>query len=159
MASTSEGDLQVQAAVQLELAAAPDVEAAAVGVWVKDGIVALSGEADDYRQRQAAKRAALRVPRVRALIDDMTVHPRAGHPATCTDIAKRVERALRAGGDAALAVQAEIEGHRVTLTGEVGSPSQRAEIERSVEYVPGVHEVESLLTVAAVRAAKDEVTA
>ena len=89
-------DRDVRDSVQNELEWMPQVEASRIGVSVEDGAVTLSGEVDDFAQRVAAKRAALRVRGVRTVIDHLTVYPKRGWPVSEREIAGEVERALKA---------------------------------------------------------------
>ena len=155
MASPTDTDLQVQTLVRDELEWAADVDAAEIGVSVTDGAVTLSGEVGNYAQRLAAKRAALRVRGVRAIIDHLTVHPRASWPVTETDIAKEVERALKGAVSVPDTVKAEVAGHTVTLTGEVDWNFERHAAKRAVQYLRGVAGVSNLITLKARPTADD----
>lgn len=92
MTIATDHDLDVQSFVSDELEWTPDVDAAGIGVSVEDGSVTLSGEVQNSAQRLAATRAALRVRGVRAVVDNLTVHPKAEWPVTETDIGKDVVR-------------------------------------------------------------------
>lgn len=148
MALATDSDLDVQLLVIDELEWTPDVDAAGIGVAVEEGTVTLSGEVDTYAERLAAKRAARRVRGVRAIVDDLTVHPRTAWPLTETDIAKEVTRALDAAANVPETVQAEIHGHNVTLTGEAQWDFQRTAAKRAVQYLRGVYSVTSMITLA-----------
>lgn len=139
-------DEEIQAAVQRELERTADVDAAGIGVAVEDGTVALSGEVDTLLERIAAKSAALRVHGVMTLIDKLVVHPRSGSTSTETDIAKRVERTLRAASNVPDTVQAEISGHEVTLRGKVEWDFERRAAERAIRYLRGVTWVSNNIT-------------
>lgn len=139
-------DEEIQAAVQRELERTADVDAAGIGVAVEDGTVALSGEVDTLLERIAAKSAALRVHGVMTLIDKLVVHPRSGNTSTETDIAKRVERTLRAAANVPDTVQAEISGHEVTLRGKVEWDFERRAAERAIRYLRGVTWVSNNIT-------------
>lgn len=146
MSVATDSDLDVQTVVRDELDWSPDVDPARIGVAVEDGCVTLSGEVDSYAERLAAKRAALRVRGVRALIDDITVHPKSAWPVTETDIAKEIDRALRSTSNVPESVKAEIIKHNVTLTGEVDWEFQRTAAKRAVQYLRGVCTVNNLIT-------------
>src|SRR5579883_3159044 len=66
-------DRELQKDVVEELGWDPSVDAASVGVEVKDGIVTLSGSVDSVPQRWAAERAALRVAGVKGVVIDIDV--------------------------------------------------------------------------------------
>jgi osmotically-inducible protein OsmY len=148
-------DRDVQARVREELEWTPDVDAAGIGVAVDDGAVTLSGEVANYAERLAAKRAALRVRGVRAIVDDLTVHPRAAWPVTETDIAKEVERALKAAANVPDTIKAEIDGHTVTLVGEADWNFQRHAAKRAVQYLRGVVTVSNQIALTARPSAED----
>ena len=155
MPIATDSDLDVQILVIDELEWTPDVDAARIGVAVADGTVTLSGEVDTYAERLAAKRATRRVRGVRTIVDDIRVHPRSANPVTETDIAKEVNRALARTANVPDAVQAEIDGHNVTLTGEVDWDYQRTAAKRAVQYLRGVYTVNSMITLKARPSAAD----
>lgn len=138
-------DHDIQTAVQNELEWTPAVDAAGIGVAVEAGTVSLSGEVDTYAELLAAKRSALRVGGVRAVVDNLVVHPRSQWTVTETDIAKRVERALKWTSNVPDTVKAEIKGHAVTLTGLVDWDFERHAAKRAVQYLRGVQSVISLI--------------
>lgn len=142
-------DQATRAAVQEELEWTPDVDAAGIGVAVEDGTVSLSGEVDSYAEQLAAKRAALRVRGVRAIVDNLEVHPRSAWPVTETDIAKEVERALRRASEVPDGVKAEIKNRIVTLRGTVDWEYQRLAANRAVQHLRGVKSVINLIGLAA----------
>lgn len=143
MTAEADADLHVQAEVRDELEWSPEVDVARIGVAVDDGIVALSGEVDHYSQRTAATKAALRVRGVRAVVDDMTVHPVTDRPITEIDIAKEVRRALRSAVNVPDTVKAEIDGHIVRLRGVVEWAYQREAAEKTVQFLRGVYDVDN----------------
>lgn len=146
MTTSTDRDLALKTDIEDELEWTPDVDAAGIGVAVEDGTVTLSGEVDTYPERLAAKNAALRVRGVRTLVDNLEVHPRASWPVTETDIAKEVERALRHATNVPDSVQAVVEGHSVTLRGEVEWEYQRMAAKGAVQYLRGVFTVHNLIT-------------
>jgi osmotically-inducible protein OsmY len=60
-------DIQLQQDVIAELNWEPSVDAAQIGVEVKDGIVTLAGHVSSYAEKWNAERAAQRVSGVKAL--------------------------------------------------------------------------------------------
>lgn len=153
IATRTDTDLKVD--VLDELNWTPDVDAANIGVAVKDGTVSLSGEVDKYSARLAARRAALRVRGVVTVIDEMTVRPVSGSPVTETEIAEEVQRALKWTSDVPDTVKAEINGHQVTLTGQVDWDFQRRAARRAVQYLHGVYMVINLITLHSRASASD----
>ncbi|ADG98810.1 transport-associated protein [Segniliparus rotundus DSM 44985] len=145
IATPTRSDHDIKTEVQDELEWTPELDAAGVGVAVGDGVVSLSGEVDNYSARIAAKRAALRVRGVTAIVDNVSVHPSSSSSLTETDIAKEVEYALRWAGNVPDAVKAEIRGHDVILTGQVTWDFQRQAAQRAVQHLTGVHFVNNLI--------------
>ncbi|WP_164234375.1 BON domain-containing protein [Microbacterium hydrocarbonoxydans] len=146
MRTAALSDLDVQTLVRDEIEWTPEVDAAGIGVAVEDGTVTLSGEVDSYTERLAAMRAAERVRGVRAVVDDMVVHPRSALFTSETDVAKEVDRALAAAVNVPRTVKAEIIGHNVTLVGQVDWEFQRAAAKRAVEHLRGVYSVTSMIS-------------
>ena len=155
IATPVRSDQDIQTAVQDELEWTPDVDAAGIGVAVEDGAVTLSGEVDNYAERLAAKRAALRVRGVTTVVDDLVVHPKSGWTVTETDIAKEVQRALKWAGNVPDTVKAEIKDHAVALTGQVSWDFQRQAAKRAVQYLRGVYSVNNMITLTARPSAVD----
>lgn len=154
-ATAPQTDHLIQTEVQDELTWTPGVDAAGIGVAVDDGAVTLSGEVDSYTERLAAKHAALRVRGVTAVVNDLVVHPKGSPTITETDIARSVTHALRWASNVPESVQAGVDGHTVTLTGEVDWDYQRQAAKRAVRVVRGVHRVNNMITLAARPAAED----
>jgi osmotically-inducible protein OsmY len=141
MSMPADSDLDVQSLVYDELEWTPEVDAAGIGVAVDGGAVTLSGEVESYAERLAANRAAFRVRGVRAVVDNITVHPKGGWPVTETDVAKNVEHALEAASNVPDSVHAQVREHVVTLTGEVEWDYQRRAARRAVQFLDGVYTV------------------
>lgn len=150
-------DREIRDSVQNELEWMPQVEASRIGVSVEDGAVTLSGEVDDFAQRVAAKRAALRVRGVRAVIDHLTVYPKRGWPVSEREIAGEVERALKAAVNVPDTIKAEIQDHTVVLTGEAEWDYQRRAAKRAVRELRGVYAVSDMIALAPRPTAPDTV--
>jgi osmotically-inducible protein OsmY len=108
-------------------------------------VVVLTGEVDKFSERAAAKRAALRVRGVTAVVNEVRVHPSSRYSVSDTDVAKEVEHALRAAGDVPDTVQAEIVGHDVNLTGMAEWDYQRRAAVRVVQHLRGVTSVNNAI--------------
>lgn len=146
METATRSDLAMKGTVEDELEWTPEVDAARIGIAVNDGTVTLTGEIDTLSERIAARKAVLRVRGVRAVVDEMTVHPRAAWPITETDIAKQVDRALRSAVNVPDVVKARIQDHTVTLIGEVDWEYQRVAARHAVENLRGVVRVNSQIS-------------
>lgn len=146
VATPTRTDGDIKAAVEAELEWTPEVEAAGIGVAVDDGVVSLSGEVDNYAERRAAKQAALRVRDVTAVVNELNVHPNSTFTLSENDIGNEVEHALRSATNVPDTVKAEIDGHAVTLTGQVKWDFQRRAAKRVVQYLRGVSSVDNRIT-------------
>jgi BON domain len=89
-------DSELQRDVLDELKWEPSVDAAHIGVAVKDGIVTLSGHVPSYAQKYAAERAAKRVYGVRAVANELEVKLPGSSRRTDEDIAAAAANALKA---------------------------------------------------------------
>jgi VCBS repeat-containing protein len=148
-------DQAIQTAVQDELQWTPDVDAAGIGVAVEDSGVTLSGEVDDYSELLAAKRAALRVQGVSTIVDNLKVRPNALDRIDETEIAREVSLALSSATNVPSTVKAQVDGGHVILNGEVDWQFQREAAKRAVQYLQGVEEVDSRITLTARLSADD----
>jgi osmotically-inducible protein OsmY len=86
-------DRDLQRDVLRELKWEPAVEAAHIGVAVKDGIVTLTGRVTSYAKRLAAEMAAKRVFGVRAVVNEIEVRLAEGDEQTDEDLAAAAVRA------------------------------------------------------------------
>ncbi len=66
-------DHQLQHDVEQELSWEPRVHAEQIGVSAKDGVVELDGHVQNYYEKWAAERAALRVDGVKAIASEVKV--------------------------------------------------------------------------------------
>jgi osmotically-inducible protein OsmY len=139
-------DVQVRNAVQHQLEWDSEVEASAIGVAARDGVVTLTGFVDTYAGKLAAERAAKRVPRVRAVANDLQV--RLNLDRTDTDIATDAARALELRATLPASVQAVVHDGHVTLTGTVSTLFQRAVAEKALRYIKGLKGVVNRIRVA-----------
>ena len=88
-------DSELQRDVLDELKWEPSVDAAHIGVSVKDGVVTLSGHVPSYAERFAAERAAKRVYGVKAVANELEVKLPSSSQRTDEDIAAAAVGALR----------------------------------------------------------------
>ncbi|WP_434318478.1 BON domain-containing protein [Leifsonia sp. P73] len=136
-------DLTVRRAVESELAWTPDVTAPAIGVSVEGGVVTLTGEVGTLHERIAAVDAVQRVAGVRTVADELRLPEPGGDPHGRT-LAAAVDGILAwTAGVPRTGIHADVQGHRVVLTGEVEWDSERVAAKRAVERLHGVHQVES----------------
>lgn len=139
-------DHLIQDDVIEELAWAPQVRDAHVGVSVLDGVVTLSGEVDTVAERAEAGKAALRVKGVSVVTDELTIRGvnHLGH--TDTDTGAAIKHVLDWTANLPKgSIQAEVHDHIVTLTGTVDWNFQRSAAERIVRGVRGVQRIVNLI--------------
>ena len=73
MTTATMSDIDLQRDVLDELKWEPSVNAAHIGVSVKDGVVTLSGHVPSYAEKYAAEKAAKRVHGVKAVANEIEV--------------------------------------------------------------------------------------
>jgi osmotically-inducible protein OsmY len=141
-------DRELQQDVLRELAWDPSVDAAHIGVAVKDGIVTMTGHVPSYADKWAAEKAAKRVHGVRAVANELEVRLPGSSKRTDEDIATSAVNALRANISVpAEQIKAIVENGWITLEGEVNWQFQKDAAESAVRYLPGVTGVTNLITV------------
>ncbi|MDQ2823097.1 MAG: BON domain-containing protein [Pseudomonadota bacterium] len=156
-------DTQLQQDVLAELDWNPAINAADIGVEVKDGIVTLSGHVGSFAEKWDAERAARLVGGVQALTIALDVNLLGSSKREDVDIARAVQNALLwsisvPSNDILVTVEA---GH-VTLAGEVKWTFQREAAVQAVRYLMGVTGVTDQIVITAhVRSAtvKDQIEA
>jgi osmotically-inducible protein OsmY len=146
--SMTRTDEQIQRDVLEELKWDARVQPNEIGVAVKDSIVTLTGWVDSFTKKWAAEEAALRVPGVKAVANDIEVRLPFESERTDADIAAAARQALE--WDAAIprdAVKVTAGKGWVTLEGEVEWEYQKEDAERVVRRLTGVRGVTNLITV------------
>ena len=118
-------DLQLQQDIIAELTWEPSVNAAQIGVEVKDGVVTLAGHVNSYSEKWRAERVAQRIA------VDLVLR--------LADIARTAENVLEwmtyAPRDS---VKVMVEGGWITLSGEVDWEYQRWAAVKGVSHLMGV---------------------
>lgn len=138
-------DVKVRNAVVGQLDWDPEVDASAVGVSAKNGVVTLAGSIDTYAGTLAAERAAKRVRGVRAVANDIDVRLRMERGDS--DIAADAASALALRSVIPEGVQAVVHDGHVTLTGKVTWLYQKISAEDAVHHVRGVRGVRNYIAV------------
>jgi osmotically-inducible protein OsmY len=132
-------DAQLQQDVIAELKWEPSVNAAQIGVEVKNGIVTLAGHVDSYAEKYDAERAAQRVAGVKALAIEMDVTLPGSSKRNDSDIARSAENVLEWMTYLPKeSVKVKVEGGWITLSGEVAWEYQRQAAVSAVRYLMGV---------------------
>ena len=135
-ASITGSDVRLRNAIVGQLDWDPEVDASAIGVTAKDGVVTLTGFIDTYAGKLAAERVTKRVRGVRAVANDLMV--RLMIDRTDVDIAADVAQALKLRPALGDTIQAVIHHGRVTLTGTVEWLYQKELAALVVRHVRGV---------------------
>ena len=141
-------DSELQRDVLDELRWEPTVDAAHIGVSVKNGVVTLTGHVPSYAEKFAAERAAKRVHSVRAVANELDVKLPGSSRRTDEDIAAAVVRALEADVSVpADKIKVTVSNGWVKLEGEVEWQYQRMAADHAVRSLTGVLGVSNLITV------------
>lgn len=109
-----------------------------VQVMVEAGWLTLSGEVEWQYQRQAAADSVRHLLGVTGVSNQIAIKPTLNASLVKADIAAAIRR--RAARDAR-AIQVDVKGSDVTLSGSVNSWSEREMARRSAWGSPGVHQV------------------
>ena len=135
-------DLTIKKNVEAELQYEPLLNAAAIGVAVKDGIVTLTGHVTTYTQKMIAARAAERVAGVKAVVNELAVGLRPADERSDEEIARAVALALISHASIPPdRVKAHVSHGWVTLEGTVEWYYQKEAAEQAVRHVRGVRGV------------------
>jgi len=141
-------DMDIRRDVEAELRWEPRViDAAAVGVAVKNGVTTISGHVQSYAEKWAAERAVERVSGVTAVANELDVHLPGSLERTDEDIAEAAVNALKWNPSVPLGrIQVQVTKGWVTLTGDVDWQYQRDAANAAIRYLTGVRGVSNLLT-------------
>lgn len=149
-------DSELKKDVLAELEWDPEVNSAAVGVGVKDGVVTVSGHLDTYAEKFAIERALRRVAGVKAVAMEVDVTLSPQHRRSDSEIAAAATQALkwqsRLPGDR---LRLTVENGWVHLGGEADWEFQRRAAEKAVRGLTGVVGVSNEITIAAKAAPTD----
>jgi len=146
-------DLRLRNFVVRELDWDPGVDASAIGVTAKDGVVTLTGFVDTYAGKLAAERIAKRVRGVRAVANDVVV--RLTVERTDADIAADAAAALKLQTTVPDKVQIAVHNGHIGLTGTVEWFTQKQAAAAAVQHVPGVRAVANYIDVSPKPAFRD----
>jgi len=141
-------DAQLQQDVTNELKWEPTIQAAEIGVAVKDGVVTLSGNVDSYGKKWAADRAAKRLYGVKAVAEEIKVTLAGSYKRADKDIAKSATDVL----DWNILVPSHrvkvmVQDGWITLSGDVGWYYQKQHAEDVVRHLIGVVGVTNSITI------------
>ena len=131
-------DSELQRDVLDELKWEPSINAAHIGVSVKDGIAILSGHVDSYWERFMAERAAKRVRGVKAIANEIEVILLGISRRSDEDIAAAVVKALQSHvGVPEEKIKVTVSQGWVKLEGEVEWGYQKDDAEHAVRSLSG----------------------
>jgi osmotically-inducible protein OsmY len=132
-------DAELKQDVTAELGWEPSVNAAQIGVEVKDGIVTLAGHVGSYAEKLGAERSARRVSGVKALAIEMNVNLPGSSKRNDADIARSATNVLEWTSFLPKdSIKVMVEGGWITLTGEVDWDYQRKSATNAVRDLLGV---------------------
>jgi osmotically-inducible protein OsmY len=136
---TKVDDSEIRRKVLAELDWDPSVDASAIGVAVKDGVVTLTGSIANYWQKKEVERVVKRVGGVKAVAEELTIKLPGSAARSDADIAQSVLSGLRFNVAVPTnRVQATVEDGWVTLEGEVEWQYQKSAAENAIKYLMGV---------------------
>jgi len=135
MKNNSELQTDVQNAIKWE----PLLNAAEIGVTVKDGVVSLTGIVDCYAKKLEAENAAKKVIGVKAVVEKIEVKFPTSWTKTNVEIANEVLTALKSNWSVPNdKVTVKVEDGWVTLDGELPWNYQKEAAKNAVNYLTGV---------------------
>jgi osmotically-inducible protein OsmY len=148
MSTATLSDVDLQSDVLDEMKWEPSVNAAHVGVTVKNGVVTLAGHVTSYAEKYAAERAAKRVHGVNAVANELDVKLASSSQRTDEDIAQACVIALKGRVTVpSEKIKVIVNKGWVTLEGTVEWQYQKMAAESAVRYLTGVTGVSNLITV------------
>lgn len=141
-------DAQIQTDVQNQLKWEPQLNAAEIGVAVKNGIVTLSGIVDTYPKKMAAERVTKNVIGVKAVALDIQVGISPVNRKSDTEIAEACVNALR--WDSSVPddkIKVKVENGTVSMEGTVEWGYQRLAAKNALVKLTGVKGVNNMIVV------------
>lgn len=132
-------DLELQEDVQDAIKREPLLNAAEIGVIVKDGVVSLTGVVDNYAKKIEAEFATKKVIGVKALVENIEVKFSGSLNISNVEIAKEVLNALKLNTSVPQEkITVKVEDGWVSLEGELSWNYQREAAKNAVIYLNGV---------------------
>jgi len=141
-------DLELKKNVETELSWEPSVNAAEIGVAVKDGVVALTGKVESYWEKSSAERASFRVAGVKGLANDLEIRLPFANQRNDADIAaaalNRLDWAVTLPKNR---IKVKVSEGWMTLEGTVDWQFQKETAEEDVRNLLGVKGVSNHIEV------------
>jgi osmotically-inducible protein OsmY len=141
-------DAQIQKDILDQLKWEPFLNAANIGVAVKDGVVSLSGEVDSYSKKTGVEMAVRKIAGVRAVAEDIHVGISSAYLRTDAEIAAAVANALK--WHSAVTedkIRIMVENGVVTLSGELDWNYQRQAAVDAVHNLAGITRINNFITI------------
>jgi osmotically-inducible protein OsmY len=140
-------DRELQEDVLKTLEWEPGVDAAHIGVSVRNGVATLQGTVRSFFEKSTAERATRHVFGIRAVANDIVVSLDGLLPRSDTAIAQAIANALSwSSAIPADSVKATVADGWVTLNGTVDWQYQRETAERAIAHLLGVRGVTNAVT-------------
>jgi osmotically-inducible protein OsmY len=144
----SMNDLDLKRSVESELNWEPSVNAAEIGVAVKDGVVTLAGRVESYWEKVGAEDAAARVSGVKAVVNELEIRLPNSSERTDEDIARAAVNALEWSVSVPSdRIKVKVSKGWITLEGTVDWRYQKTAAEEAVRNLTGVKGVSNLVDV------------
>lgn len=141
-------DVDLKKEVQEALEWEPGLDARAINVSVRDGIVTVTGSVPSYPEKHLAEQAAGIVRGVKAVACELSVALPALNARTDQEIARAAADAIEWNTLLTnTTIQVFVDKGRVTLEGSVGWQYQRQTADRAVRYLSGVRDVNNHIVV------------
>lgn len=141
-------DTHIRDDVQREMFYTPGLNAATIGVTVRDGVVTLSGAVDSYAQKLAALHAAERIANVRAVASELEVRLPGPRIPTDTDLAQAAANTLAWNSSVPPGrIRIRVENGWITLEGTVDWQVQKDAASAAIGDLNGVKGVDNLVSV------------
>src|ERR1017187_7858608 len=139
---------QLQANLMDQLQWDPKLNAAEIGVAVKNGIVTLSGHVDNYTKKLAAEDAAKRVKDVKGIVEEITVELSLDGKHTDQELAQATINALRWNNAVPdQNIKVEVEKGWLSLEGHLDWQFQKDAAFNAVKDIAGLKGVTNLINI------------
>ncbi len=141
-------DFEIQKDVMAELKWEPMLNAAEIGVAVKNGIVTLTGMVSNYAKKSAAENATLRVKGVLAVAEELEVKLGEGEKITDSEVAANVVNTLRWNTSIPdEQIKIRVTNGWVYLSGEVNWNFQKDAVINAIRGLKGIKGLNNEITI------------
>ncbi|HWU49644.1 MAG TPA: BON domain-containing protein [Asticcacaulis sp.] len=140
-------DIDLRQKILDELEFDPRLDAAAIGVSVRDGVATLSGRVASYAEKIAAEQATLRIKGVRGVAQEIHVVFPSDKKTGDDDLARRAIQIIDWDTTVPDTIKVKVQDGWVTLSGQVNWQFQRVNAENAVRKLSGVAGLTNQITV------------